>query len=103
MNKKQPKIARTYRLDQSSIDNIQKIRDSFMNQNMQLSSDSAVITYALHVAHDLCKSVDDGYTKLYIKDNDLRALLELYEQSTNTTLKKAVSSESIKNIKWTLQ
>lgn len=61
-----------------TLEDIQKIRESFREERMEFSSDSSVIQYSVGVALDLCKSVDRGEITHRFEENDIKRILVWY-------------------------
>lgn len=101
MKPKQKKIPKTYRLPEHTIEGIEKIKESFLKDNMELSSDGAVISYAVGAALGLCKDVDDGYIPMSLTKDDIQLLIEWYKNSSNKNDEK--SKELKEKLNWYIE
>lgn len=102
--KKQNKIPRTYRLPEKTIEQIQEIKESFLTDGLEISSDAAVVSYAVSAARGLCKQVDDGDIPMYLKKEEVEMLLSWFKTSTQESSLQFQESLKLKDkLNWYIE
>lgn len=99
LEKKQPKIAKTYRLLPETIQDIQDIKESFKKQRYEFSSDAQVIQYAVGQAKTFVEEVDQDYSHLRLNKSQLEQILrwaDIYESEFGFTKSEQLITRQIK-------